>query len=117
MAEHTIKIEDGHLRFVYDDELGDLLDEGTVAVCRVSHVEPMPGGKGWYADMRPVRGPVLFANGQIDCDCGEAGQNMEPVDTLLRGLPSDDHLCVIPFETRAEALAAERAWLTAHKGL
>lgn len=57
-AAHTIRIENGHVQFVYNDELADLLDEGTVAVCRVSHVEPAVGG-GWTADMSPVGGPVL----------------------------------------------------------
>jgi hypothetical protein len=92
MSEHTIRIEGGHVKFVYDDELGDLLDEGTPAVCRVSHVEPVTmlddNGRpyaGWQADMRPVGGPVLGAN--------------------------------TPFKTRAEALAAERCWLTKEKGL
>ena len=93
--EHTIKIDGGHLTVVYDDELADLLTEvGTVAVCRVSHVEPYDGSGGeafaarhaggtwWTADMRPVDGPVLG-----------------------------------PFASRAEALAAERVWLTANKGL
>ena len=58
MSEHTFRIENGHLSFVYDDAVADLLDEGTVAVCRVSHVEPADGG-GWTADMSPVGGPVL----------------------------------------------------------
>jgi len=58
VSEHTFRIEDGHLRFVYDDAVAELLDEGTVAVCRVSHVEPAEGG-GWTADMSPVDGPVL----------------------------------------------------------
>lgn len=59
MAEHTIKIEGGHARFVYSDELVDLLSEGTVAVCRVSHVEFDNAQGGWTADMGPVNGPVL----------------------------------------------------------
>lgn len=79
--EHTLRIEGGRLQFVYDDALVDLLSEGTPAVCRVSHVEPVPGG-GWTADMSPVNGPVLG-----------------------------------PFPTRAEGLAAERAWLAANRGL
>ncbi len=92
MSEHRIRIKDGHIRFVYDDELADLLDLGDAAVCRVSHVEPYDGSGGdefaalhknsWTADMRPVDGPVLG-----------------------------------PFKTRAEALAAERAWLTKERGL
>lgn len=58
MSEHTIRIEGGHLKFVYDDALAELLDAGTPAVCRVSHVEPAADG-GWTADMSPVGGPVL----------------------------------------------------------
>lgn len=90
MSEHTINISGGHMRFVYDDALVDLLAEGTTAVCRVSHVEPFSGqaGQGWIADMAPVGGPVLF-----DVDG------------------------VQPFKTRKEALAAERAWLTKERGL
>lgn len=78
---HTIRINGGRVQFVYDDELVDLLHEGESAVCRVSHVEPSPGG-GWTADMGPVGGCVLG-----------------------------------PFPTRAEALVAERAWLSAEQGL
>lgn len=49
---------DGHVRFVYDDRLADLLEQGDARVMRVSHVEPAPAG-GWTADMNPVGGPVL----------------------------------------------------------
>ena len=93
MSEHTIKIRDGRLTFVYDDALAFLLDEGDATVTRVSHVEPYDGSGGpefaarhpgswWTADMSPVDGPVLG-----------------------------------PFKTRAEALAAERAWLAENRGL
>jgi hypothetical protein len=56
--EHVILIEGGAARFVYDDELIDLLDLGDAAVRRASHVEPDPDG-GWLADMAPSSGPVL----------------------------------------------------------
>jgi hypothetical protein len=93
MTEHTIRIDGGHLQFVYSDDLAVLCDTGATTVVRVSHVEPYDGSGGtafaakhagswWTADMSPVDGPVLG-----------------------------------PFKTRAEALAAERAWLTAHRGL
>jgi hypothetical protein len=59
MSEHTIRIAGGHLAFVYDDALVDLLAEGTAAVCRVSHVEYDNAQGGWTADMGPVSGPVL----------------------------------------------------------
>lgn len=81
--DFTVRIENGHLQFVYDDALVDLLDEGAAVVTRASHVEPVPGG--WVADMGPVDGPVLAA--------------------------------ACPFRTRAEALAAERAWLREERGL
>lgn len=80
MSDYTIRIEGGHVSFVWDDALAELCDEGTTHVERVSHVEPAPGG--WTADMNPVGGPVLG-----------------------------------PFTLRGEALAAERAWLAANKGL
>jgi hypothetical protein len=83
MSDYTIKIENGKLTFVYDDALGDLMDLGTAAVCRVSDVEPDPSG-GWTADMTKAGAPGVLLG---------------------------------PFKTRAEALQAERDWLTAHKGL
>ena len=107
MSDHTIKIENGHLSFVYDDALADLLDEGVVAVCRVSHVEPHPTKTGWLADMSPVGGPVLGADDAVfrlhkDCDCDECERMI---------------LAMAPFKTRAGALNAEREWLTKEKGL
>lgn len=110
MSKHTIKIKDGHVLFVYDDELGDLMDEGTVAVCRASHVEPHPTRTGWLADMRPSGGPVL----------GLAGEWQPTHDKGLAELPEEDmqHIGMLdPFKTRQEALAAEREWLTKEKGL
>jgi hypothetical protein len=59
MSDHTIKIENGHIQFVYDDALGDLLAEGTVAVCRVSDVEPDARG-GWSADMTKAGAPGVL---------------------------------------------------------
>lgn len=77
----TINISsDGHLTFVYDDALAELIQGGDAHVARVSHVEP--AATGWAADMSPVAGPVLG-----------------------------------PFPLRSEALAAERDWLTEHRGL
>lgn len=112
MAEHTIKIDNGHLSFVYDDELGDLLDEGTVAVCRASHVEPHPVLKsGWVADMRPSGGPILGFESQFQ------PQSVLPMEHMSELELSMVQKCVVPFTTRAEALAAERAWLTKNKGL
>lgn len=119
MAEHTIVIANGHIRFVYSDDLAELLDEGTAAVCRASHVEPHPTKVGWLADMRPSGGPVLGANGTTHTPIDmAAGIDLHhpitafgPVQTNILGSTIE------PFKTRAEALAAERAWLTANKGL
>ena len=90
---HTIKIENGTMSFVYDDALADLCDAGDTIVNRVSHVEPYDGSGG-----------DVFAS-------KHAGSwwtaDMGPVDGPVLG----------PFKTRSEALAAERAWLTEHRGL
>lgn len=91
--DHDIYInEDGTLQFVYDDALTEVFAEeatrGRVRTNRASHVEPF--GLGWMADMRPVGGPVLL-------------------DTN-----TDNPLGRVAFRTRAEALAAERAWLAEH---
>jgi hypothetical protein len=49
---------DGTLLFIYEDRLRDLLELGTAAIRRASHVEPTPDAR-WTADLRPVEGPVL----------------------------------------------------------
>lgn len=92
-----VVIRDGRMEFVYDDDLLPLTQHGTTTIRRVSHVEPAPGG-GWYADMRPVGGPVLFANGQTTGSPEQAGD--------LRG-----------FTTREDALRAEREYLGTELGL
>lgn len=59
--EATIRIENGHLKFVYDDLLQGLAAEGEATITRASFVEPEPGPSGqWVADMRPSGGPVLY---------------------------------------------------------
>jgi hypothetical protein len=85
---------DGHVRFIWSDDLAPLAELGESTCERVSHVEPYDGSGGdrfaakyakgiwWTADMSPVDGPVLG-----------------------------------PFPTRQEALDAEVAWLRAHLGL
>lgn len=80
-AELVITIDNGHLRFVHDDALVDLLALGEARIARASHVEPTADAQ-WTADMAPSDGPVLG-----------------------------------PFKLRSEALAAERAWLSEHRGL
>lgn len=79
--------EHGGVQMIYDDRLTPEFAEFNPATRRASHVEPF--GCGWIADMRPVGGPVLF---------DEATSN--PLGRAA-------------FRTRAEALAAERAWLDA----
>jgi hypothetical protein len=99
MSEQTIVInEDGSLQFVWSDELVELAEQGEAHIVRASHVEPH--GTGWTADMRPVNGPIVFADGQTFGLDGE--ENYPPLK---------------PFRTRAEALAAERKWLADHMGL
>jgi hypothetical protein len=48
---------DGVARCIYDDVL-DLRALGRLQITRASHVEPDAEGY-WWADMRPVDGPVL----------------------------------------------------------
>lgn len=95
--------EDGTIRFVYDDELAEAFDGEDARTTRASHVEPALRG-GWYADMRPSGGPVLFENGAVEIN--EFGQ----LSTAERETPTG-------FKTREAALTAERAWLRKNRGL
>jgi len=50
---------DGTVKFIHDDELAALirsLDPYEMQIRRASHVEPIPDGKGWTADLSPVGG-------------------------------------------------------------
>jgi hypothetical protein len=47
----------GQVRCLYEETI-DLTTLGPTAIQRASHVEPDPQGL-WWADLRPVRGPVL----------------------------------------------------------
>ena len=47
----------GDIRCIYGEEL-DLREIGKLQITRASHVEPDRDGV-WWADMGPVRGPVL----------------------------------------------------------
>ena len=47
----------GDIRCIYGEEL-DLRELGKLQITRASHVEPDRDGF-WWADMGPVRGPVL----------------------------------------------------------
>jgi len=104
--EHDIYIdEDGTIEHIYDDAIADLFDgDGETTVTRASHVEPHPRG-GWFADMRPVNGPLLGVN-----DSGY----LPNVDALPTDIEYYIDEFVVPFTTRAEALAAERRWLSEH---
>lgn len=56
--ENTITIlPDGTLKFIWTDDLADLLTEGNAEIVRASHVEPV--GTEWQADMGPSNGPIL----------------------------------------------------------
>lgn len=52
-----IIISGSQIRFVYNDDLIGLTEQGKTTIRRASHVEPCPGG--WQADMSPVNGPIL----------------------------------------------------------
>jgi hypothetical protein len=46
----------GQIRFIYNDSLRSLMEEGESVIKRASHVEPNAEGK-WEVDMAPVGGP------------------------------------------------------------
>jgi hypothetical protein len=88
--------EEGNIRFVYSDLLDSVFVDDDRETKRASHVEPASSfgweQDGWLADMKPSGGPLLYAS-------------------------KDERGVKHAFETRAEALAAEREWLRKHKGL
>lgn len=87
--------EQGGLQMVYSDDVAHLFEgEAEMRTVRASHVEPHLRG-GWVADMAPVGGPALFADGTCDSAVCE------------------HHT---PFETRGAALEAEVAWLRREMG-
>ena len=51
---------DGNLRYIWDDELGQMLRplNNVRQIARASHVEPTDNGQ-WTADMGPVGGCIL----------------------------------------------------------
>lgn len=108
MTEHTIKIVDGVAEFVYSDDLVDLTKQGDTTITRASHVEPHPTRLGWIADMAPSGGPVLGKT-RTFADCER--------DIIDDHLDCDPWDLLDPFETREEALQAEREWLRREKGL
>ena len=110
MADLVVTFDGGTAAAVYDDALVPVFDAlgGGAVVVRASHVEPAPAGckdAGWLADMRPSGGPVLGVNGAL------------VVDAVLPSLHPSLWATLVPFPTRAAALAAERAWLARERGL
>jgi hypothetical protein len=101
----TIKIAaDGTAQFIYNDTLAFVLKPiGDIKIERASHVEPSVGG-GWYVDLRPVGGPILYGDGWMvtpeDHDAMQAGQRA----------------AIAGYTSRAEALAAEVRWLENNRG-
>lgn len=66
--------------YIHDDRLAGLMGAGDATIERASHVEPGEPTKGqnplrWYADMAPVKGPVLS---------GEDGLGFPTRDAALR---------------------------------
>ena len=49
--------ETGEIAFLWNDDLADLMELGSGAITRASHVEP--AGTQWLADLSPVGGPTL----------------------------------------------------------
>ena len=49
---------DGTLRFIHNDDMQALIEQGEAKIVRASHVEPNERGQ-WEADMSPSDGPVL----------------------------------------------------------
>ena len=99
---------DGTATFIYNDETAIVMRTlGEISITRASHVEPSANG-GWFADMRPVGGPVLYASGHQ--------LHSEAHDLFERGggyFPDG----LTGFATRQEALDAEIAWLKENRGL
>ena len=96
ITEDIVVEADGSIRFVYSDALAALFIGEQQHTSRASHVEPAINGRlGWTADMAPLDGPVLFADGESHA--GDAQRT--------------------PFETRQQALDAERNWIRKELGL
>lgn len=73
----------GGCRYVYDETL-DLGALGRPVIRRASHVEPDDAGV-WWADLRPVDGPVL----------GPFGRRSEALEAEAAWL--GEHLDVLPW--------------------
>jgi hypothetical protein len=55
--EIQIRVNGDQIRFIYNDDLAGLMNQGKAVTKRASHVEPCDGE--WQADLTPVSGPVL----------------------------------------------------------
>jgi hypothetical protein len=56
----SITFDGGVARFIYDEEIADMLDDlGPSVTRRASNVEPLDHGKGWTADMSLVGGALF----------------------------------------------------------
>jgi hypothetical protein len=97
-AEETIDV-------VVHDALAALIPAGyTCPIQRASHVEPTPDGR-WEADMHPAFN--LMSDEQRGAYLASFADAMDAKRGLVLG----------PFATRAEALAAEVAWLKRYAGV
>jgi len=57
LKDLEIRISGDTIRYIYDDSLAPLMDQGQSETMRASHVEPE--GSGWVADLGPCGGPKL----------------------------------------------------------
>jgi hypothetical protein len=109
MKEHRLVMENGVMRFVYDDALVPLIAASGGVTTRASHVEPASTYCGGCS--RPYVG-----SGTHVCVCAlprrpvaDAGwvADMHPMGGPLLGT----------YVTHQEGLDGERAWLREHCGL
>lgn len=55
--EFQIVVSGNQIRYIYRDDMADLMNSGDTTISRASHVEPQ--GNQWIADLTPVNGPIL----------------------------------------------------------
>jgi len=61
MADDDLELvfDNGEVRFIHNDDAVELLAPlGAAHIARASHVEPDGAGQ-WWADLAPLRGPML----------------------------------------------------------
>lgn len=104
--------EDGTLQFIYHDALADLIPVGyTCPIQRASRVEPADNGR-WTADMTPAID--LMTPAQYEAWAASLPEGMSPQDYNSAQLEGENGE---GYATRAEALAAEVAWLKRYAGV